>query len=287
MVSSPPEVVFNSAEGEGLPVVFMCEVLATPSVLPANLSWLGVDAQGNLAATPLPDEVTRVEGQRTVSVLSVNVTVDMPIRSIVCRATNVVGSIESSIDIAINGNERCLFVCCCLFFCYCCLLFVFFFVFLVFCCWFVLFFVCLVFFVFFLLLNVCFCQRFPSVLATPTITPPYVNQDEGGVLNLTCEATPSHPPPQFSWFRDSEQLTSDDSDQLTITTSLPLATLTGLYVGASSQLIVTDALLSYSGNYTCRTDQLTTRLNQPIRSTSEPVSVQINGQSLVLLYFEL
>ena len=112
--------------------------------------------------------------------------------------------------------------------------------------------------------------------ATPSIAPPSVQLEEGSTLNLTCEATPSFPPPRFSWFRDSVLLT-DSNQQLDITTptQFPL-TSAGLYLGVS-RLVVPVAFPSHSGNYTCRAEQSVALLNMPITAISKLASVQING----------
>lgn len=117
------------------------------------------------------------------------------------------------------------------------------------------------------------CSLLFIVRPNLTITPLLVRQTEGGTFTLTCSATPSRPRPAFSWFLNSQQLTSDN--QLTILDPDFVQTPAGLYEGAS-QLVAPRTLRSLSGNYTCATAQLVDELI--ITSVAErPALVLING----------
>lgn len=110
--------------------------------------------------------------------------------------------------------------------------------------------------------------------ANVTIIPLLVNQTEGSSFRLTCETTPSFPPPELTWFLNSQRLSSNN--QLNISTRLQESP-EGLSE-AVSVLTVPSSLPSHSGNYTCEAEQRIPQLGRIIASiTEQPASVLING----------
>ena len=79
---------------------FTCTACAQLPIPPENLTWFSVDSEGN--STPLSAEAT-VEGAQTVSVLSG--ALDRTAERLVCRAVNVVGEEEASVDVLVYGES--------------------------------------------------------------------------------------------------------------------------------------------------------------------------------------
>ena len=91
--------LLDDPEGE-VTAAFVCAVFALPPVPPANISWFLVDASGNMSR--LNGAISRVDYPLSAS--NITVTLGAADRRLICRATNVIGSGENSVNLEINGE---------------------------------------------------------------------------------------------------------------------------------------------------------------------------------------